>query len=99
MIIAIVIGILYRHYIKPPLKFSKAISEKRAQKVVRWYINELGREIKADADLWNVDEAYYIRTDRTGIVIRKGKEVFVLTGKDFNYNKTVEISKEKLGLN
>ena len=98
MIIAIVIGILYRHYIKP-LKFSKAISEKRAQKVVRWYINELGREIKADADLWNVDEAYYIRIDRTGIVIRKGKEVFVLTGKDFNYNKTVEISKEKLGLN
>lgn len=48
--------------------------------------------------LWNVDEAYYLREDKTRVVLRKGKEVFVLSGEQFDNEEIIKISKEKLGL-
>ena len=53
---------------------------------------------KADNILWNVDEAYFLRDDKTKIILRKGKEVFVLSGKNFDDNEVVKITKEKLVL-
>lgn len=54
--------------------------------------------VKADNILWNVDEAYFLKYDKTEIVLRKGKEIFFLTGKNFDDSQVVKISKEKLGL-
>ena len=54
---------------------------------------------EGDNVLWDVDEAYFLRYDRTEIVLRKGKEVFFLSGKDFSDNENIKISKKKLKLN
>lgn len=53
---------------------------------------------KADNILWNADEVYFLRYDKSEIVLRKGKEVFYLSGKDFSDADVISITKERLGL-
>lgn len=55
--------------------------------------------LKADSKLWNVDEAYYLDFSKEDIVLRKGKEVYYLSGVDFSDGKVIRIVMEKLGLN
>ncbi|HHX61899.1 MAG TPA: DUF2812 domain-containing protein [Epulopiscium sp.] len=54
---------------------------------------------KANPKLWDVDEACFLAYNKEEIVLRKGKEVFVLKGNDFMDVEVIEISKGKLGLN
>ena len=51
-----------------------------------------------DKNLWNVDQVYFLNYKKTKIVLRKGKEVFYLEGKDFSDLEIINISKEKLKL-
>lgn len=58
------------------------------------------RSIVEDKEtLYNVDEAYFSNYEKTELVLRNGKEVFYLEGKDFSDNEIVEIVKDKLDLN
>lgn len=58
------------------------------------------RSIREDKEnLWNADEAYFLDYQRDEIVLRKGKEVFYLEGKDFSDPEIIKISKYKLELN
>lgn len=50
-------------------------------------------------NLWNMDEVYFLTYDKMEIVIRNGKEVFYLEGKDFSDSKVIEIVKDRLKLN
>ena len=71
---------------------------KEAEKAARKIIYE--RSIVEDKEnLWNVDEAYFLNYGKTEIIIRNGKEVFYLDGKDFSNMEIIKIVKEKLGLN
>ena len=53
---------------------------------------------KANEELWNSDEAYFLNYRKTKIVIRQGEEVFYLKGKDFSDPEIVEITKTILEL-
>ena len=53
---------------------------------------------KDDENLWNADQAYFLNDEKDRIVLRKGKEVFFLEGKDFSNPEVIKISKEKLEL-
>ena len=71
---------------------------KQAEKVAREIIHE--RSIVEDKEnLYNVDEAYFLNYEKTEIVIRNGKEVFYLEGKDFSNIEIIKIVKDKLDLN
>lgn len=66
---------------------------------------EVAREImkdrtitKADTDLWDVDEAYFLDYNKEEIVLRKGSEVYWLNGVDFSDEEVVRTAKDKLGL-
>ena len=50
-------------------------------------------------NLWNLDEVYFLDYNKMEIVLRKGKEVFYLEGKDFSDPKIIKIAKDKLRLN
>lgn len=72
--------------------------KKEALKVAKEIINE--KSITEDKEnLWNADEAYFLNYEKTEIVLRNGKEVFYLDGKDFTDIEIIKIAKEKLGLN
>lgn len=51
-----------------------------------------------DQNFWNLDEVYFLNYEKTKIVIRQGKEVFLLEGKDFTDPQIIKIIKEKLEL-
>lgn len=62
---------------------------------------EIAREnsiSKDKANLWNLDEVYFLNYQKDEIVIRNGKEVFYLTGRDFSDPEIINIVKDKLGL-
>lgn len=44
---------------------------------------------------WNLEEVYFLSYDKTAIVIREGKEVFYLEGKDFSDPEIIEIVKDR----
>lgn len=67
---------------------------KSAQEIIKQ------RAIVEDKEnLWNLDEVYFLDYDKMEIVIRKGKEVFYLEGKDFSDPKIIKIAKDNLRLN
>lgn len=71
---------------------------KVAEKAAREIIHE--RSIIQDSeDLWNVDEAYFLNYEKTEVVLRSGKEVFFLEGKDFSDSEIIKKVKNKLQLN
>lgn len=71
---------------------------KEAEKIARKIIQE--RSIIEDSEnLWNVDKAYFLNYEKTEIVLRNGKEVFFLEGKDFSNPEIRKIVKKKLELN
>lgn len=53
---------------------------------------------KDSGNLWNADEVYFLNYDKTEMVLRYGKEVFYIEGKDFSDKEIITIVKEKLGL-
>ncbi len=55
--------------------------------------------LPADEALWNVDEVYYLNHQKNQLVIRNGKEVIHLRGRDFSDPFTVDIVKKALHLN
>ena len=48
--------------------------------------------------LWNLEEVYFLSYDKREVVIREGKEVFYLEGKDFSDPEIIKIVKDKLVL-
>lgn len=57
------------------------------------------KAISEDSEnLWNLEEVYFLSYDKTSIVIREGKEVFYLEGKDFSDPEIIEIVKDRLEL-
>lgn len=74
------------------------------QKDLKHAINESLEIIKqkaiteADPIFWGVDEAYFLTYYKEKILLRKGKDVFLLRGIDFSDTELVVIVKEKLGL-
>ena len=56
------------------------------------------RVAEAEKDLWHVDEAYFLAYDKTKIILRKDREVFLLEGRDFSDKEVIDIVKIKLGL-
>ncbi|NMA96006.1 MAG: DUF2812 domain-containing protein [Clostridiales bacterium] len=79
-------------------EYSLALAKSIAKRLVKSYLNEGSEIIKVDESLWNVDEAYIMREDKYGIVLRDKKEVFFLAGRDFTDKENVDIVKGKLGL-
>lgn len=71
---------------------------KEAKKNVKKIIFEKSIS-KDNENLWNLDEVYFLNYNNTEIVLRIDKEVFFLEGKDFSNKETINIVKEKLGLN
>lgn len=53
---------------------------------------------KTDSSLWNTDEAYYLEYEKDAILLRKGNEVWLLSGVDFSDEETRGIIREKLKL-
>lgn len=55
--------------------------------------------IKKDTNnLWRLEEVYFLNYKNDEIVIKNGKEVFYLEGKDFTNPEIIEITKDKLEL-
>ena len=55
--------------------------------------------IKEDSkNLWGLEEVYFLNYENDEVLIRDGKEVFYLDGKDFSDPEIVRIVKEKLDL-
>lgn len=61
-------------------------------------IMEAKNIIEGNKNLWNADEVYFLSNNKDKIVIRQGKEVFMLEGPDFSDQKVIQIVKEKLEL-
>lgn len=88
--------------------YSKTLNKKIAIRLMDVYkkeaindpIERIGEKSisKIDNNIWNIDEGYFLKSDKTKIVLRKDKEIFLLDGKDFEDEKVIEIVKEKLGL-
>lgn len=75
-------------------KLDKKEAKKKAEKLI------LEKSIIKDTEnLWNMDDAYFLNYEKEAIVIRKGKEVFYLVGKNFSDPKIIKLVKEKLALN
>lgn len=75
----------------------KSLKQEDAEKIAQQLIEE--RSItQADADEWNADEVYFLSYTKDEILIRKGREVFYLTGKDFTNSMVIGKTKEKLTL-
>lgn len=67
---------------------------KSAQEIIKQ------RAIVEDKEnLWNLDEVHFLDYNKMEIVLRKGKEVFYLEGKDFSDRKIIKIAKDNLRLN
>lgn len=83
---------------------TRADFDELKEKVLKAAIEESLERIKegiiveADSAIWDVDEIYFMGRDKMRIVLRKGKEVFLLVGKDFEDRDVIKISREKLGL-
>lgn len=76
---------------------------KKAKDQSEWYTKKYQSDPKFSLEedkenLWKLDELYYLNYDKTEILIREGKEVFYLDGKDFSDPEIIEIVKEKLDL-
>lgn len=57
------------------------------------------RAITKDSEnLWKADEVYFLNYNKTEMVLRQGKEVFYIEGKDFSEPEIFKIVKEKLEL-
>lgn len=75
----------------------KGLPQKEAEKTTYQIIEE--RSItKANTDLWNVDEAYFLSYMKDEILLRRGKEVFYLSGKDFTDTTVINKTMKKLAL-
>lgn len=75
----------------------KGLPQKEAEKTTYQIIEE--RSItKANTDLWNVDEAYFLSYMKDEILLRRGKEVFYLSGKDFTDATVIYKTMKKLAL-
>lgn len=76
----------------------KGLKQEDAEEITHQLIDE--RSItQADADLWNADEVYFLSYDKDEILIRSGRKVFYLSGKDFTDATVIEKTKERLALN
>lgn len=53
---------------------------------------------KDKENLWNAEQVYFLNHAKTEIVLRKGKEVFYLEGKNFSDFEIINIVKERLEL-
>lgn len=49
-------------------------------------------------NLWNLEQVYFLKYTNDEIIIRDGKEVFYLEGKDFSDEETIKRVKDKLNL-
>lgn len=58
-----------------------------------------GSIVEDSEKLWNVDEVYFLNYEKTEMILRSGKEVFFLEGKDFSNPEIIRIVKDKLELN
>lgn len=75
----------------------KGLQQEDAEEIGNQLIEE--RSItEVDASLWNADEVYYLNYLRNEILIRSGKEVFYLSGKDFTDSVVIAKTKERLAL-
>lgn len=73
----------------------KGLNQEDAEEITHELIEE--RSItEADADLWSADEAYFLSYRKNQILIRSGKEVFYLSGKDFSDPVVIKKTKERL---
>ena len=54
--------------------------------------------VKDEENLWGLDEVYFLNYQRDEVVLRDGKEVFYLKGREFSDPKVIEISRYKLEL-
>ncbi|MCR1898849.1 DUF2812 domain-containing protein [Irregularibacter muris] len=81
------------------MKDYEELKEKDNKTAIRESIKRIkARSIeKIDPKAWNAEEGYYLNFDKTTVVLRKEKEVFYLSGKEFDDPKVIEISKKKLG--
>lgn len=76
----------------------KSLKQEDAEETAHQLIEE--RSItEADADIWNADQVYFLSYKKNQLLIRNGKEVFYLYGKDFSDPVVIEQTKEKLALN
>lgn len=77
-------------------KIDKNIRKKAVKKIIK--IME-DKAIKKDKEnLWEADEVYFLSYDKEELVIRDGREVFYIKGKDFSDSDVINDSKNKLGL-
>lgn len=75
----------------------KDLKQEDAEEITHQLIEE--RSItEADTDLWNADEVYFLSYHKDQILIRSGKEVFYLSGKDFTDPVVIDKTKERLAL-
>lgn len=76
------------------------LKEKDSKKAIKEAENIIKeKSISKDKEkLWNVDEAYFLNYEKTEIVIREGKEVFYLEGRDFTDPEIIKIVKDELEL-
>lgn len=54
--------------------------------------------VELDSSLWNVDEAYSLDFNKDRIILRKDKEIYILSGIDFSDDRNREIAVDKLDL-
>lgn len=76
----------------------KSLNQEKAEKTANKLVEE--RSITStNKSLWNADEAYFLNYAKDEILIRSGREVFYLLGKDFSDPAIVEVAKFELQLN
>lgn len=75
----------------------KDFEAKEAKEIVSKLIQE--RSISpTNKDDWNADESYYLSFEKDSLLIRDGKEVYYLEGKDFTNPAVIKNTKEKINL-
>lgn len=81
-------------------EYTRSLNEKTAKYIVKQYIyrGESKIIVNEDKGLPKADEAYFLRNDKKKIIIRQGKEVFMLEGLDFSDKEVIQIVANKLGL-
>lgn len=76
----------------------KNLNPEEAEETVQQLILE--RSItETNAEFWNADDAYFMSYNKDTLLIRKGREVFYIIGKDFTNPLIINRTKEKLAFN
>lgn len=95
-------------YIKT--EYSNVLTEDLAKTLVGQYIKRSEEDsnrymwspefsLEEDKEnLWKLDQVYYLNKRKTEILIRDGKEVFYLEGKDFSDSDIIKTTKNRLDL-